>query len=281
MSINRSVLPLAVVALTAAAMTSSCQKKAGAPENGQGAVEANATNASFPDFAGGEAPAPQEGIDQNAVQAIQDMSKYLTSLNSLKIATDGTLDLVTKNGQRLQMDGSTEYEVKKPGFVIKYTSDKKDRNFYYDGKQFTVYSPNMGFYATVPAPPTNREVLDTIYDKYGIRLPLEDLFRWNDAENAQRVEKFRSAMDLGTVTLDGVKTEHYAFREPDVDWEIWIDQGDKPLPRKLSIVDRTDPARPAFTTRLKWTVNPSLPASDFTFVPGQGAMKINIAQYKG
>jgi hypothetical protein len=277
MSIKHSHLSLAAVALTAAALTSSCQKKAEAPE-AQG--QAEATEAAFPDFGAGPAPAPQAKVDQKAVQAIEDMSKYLTSLNSFRLSTDGSLDTVTADGQRIQLDGSAQYEAKKPGFVIKYSSDKKNRNFYYDGKQFTLYSPNLGFYATVPAPPTNREVLDAIYNKYGVRLPLEDLFRWNDS-NASRIQNFRAAYDLGTVTLDGVKTTHYAFREPDVDWEVWIDQGDKPLPRKLSIVDRTDPARPAFTTRLKWIPNAPVSASDFTFVPGPGAMKIEMAQYKG
>ena len=277
MRMKRSILPLAGAAVAAMAMTSGCQKKAEAPA---GQAEVEATEAAFPDWGQGAAPAPQAKVDQAAVQAIQNMSKYLSSLNSFKLSTEGTLDAVTADGQRVQMDGSTQYAVKRPGFVIKYASDKKNRDFYYDGKQFTVYSPNLGYYATIPAPPTNREVLNIIYDKYGIRLPLEDLFRWNDT-NAPRIENFRAAYNLGTVTLDGVKTTHYAFREPDVDWEVWIDQGDKPLPRKLSIVDRTDPARPAFTTRLNWSPNAAVSASDVTFAPGPDAMKIQMAEYKG
>jgi len=280
MTISRSILLVTALVVPLAATTSACQKKAATTGEKQAqAPAAPATAASFPDWSG-EAPAPQGKVDPDAVQAIQQMSKYLSSLNTIRLDTQGTLDVVTADGQRIQMDGTTNYEVRKPGFVIKYTSDKKDRNFYYDGKQFTVYSPNLGYYASVPAPATNSEVLDTVYNRYGIRLPLEDLFRWNDS-NAKRIENFRAAFNLGTVTLDGVKTTHYAFREPDVDWEVWIDQGDKPLPRKLSIVDRTDPARPAFTTRLKWTVNPALSAADFTFVPGPQAMKIEMAQYKG
>lgn len=249
MPMNRKILLLAATGLAAMAMTSACQKKAEAPATSEG-QQVDTTTASFPDWAGGEAPAPQAKVDPAAVQAIQDMSKYLSSLNSFRLSTEGTLDTVTSDGQRIQTDGTTDYAVKKPGFAIKYVSDKKDRDFFYDGKQFTEYSPNLGYYATVAAPPTNREVLDTIYNNYGVRLPLEDLFRWNDT-NDSRIGNFRAAYNLGTVTLDGVKTTHYAFREPDIDWEVWIDQGDKPLPRKLSIVDRSDPARPAFTTRLK------------------------------
>lgn len=279
MMMYRSVLPLLAIALPASLTMSACQKKAEAPQQGQQA-EGQAEEAAFPDWAGGEAPAPQAKVDPSAVQAIQGMSKYLTSLPRFQLATEGSTDVVTADGQRIQMDGSTTYFAKKPGIVIKYLSDKKQRNFYYDGKQFTEYSPNLGYYSTVPAPATNREFLDTVYDKYGIRLPLEDLFRWND-ENAQRAENFKAGYNLGTVTLDGVKTTHYAFREPDVDWEVWIQDGDKPLPLKLSIVDRTDPARPAFTTRLKWTLSPAFADSDFTFKPGPDAMKIPMAQFKG
>lgn len=274
---QRSLLIVAAVGLPAALAISSCNKSK--TETQEQAQNEN-TAAQFPDWAE-EAPAPQAKVDQTAVDAIKAMSKYLSSLPKAALTTEGTMDVVTADGQRIQMDGNTSYELGRPGFAIKYASDKKTRNFYYDGKQFTEYSPSLGYYSTVPAPATNREALDAIYNHYGIRLPLEDLFRWDDDANGSRIENFRAAYNLGTVTLDGVKTTHYAFREPDVDWEVWIDQGDKPLPRKLSIVDRTDPARPAFTTRLKWTANPSFSNSDFTFVPGPGAMKIPMAEYKG
>lgn len=278
MPIHRSFLPFAAIALASASLTGGCQKKAAEPSAPK---QGESQKTSFPDWVGKEAPAPQGDVDQHAVEALQAMSQFLVSQPRLQLATQGTMDVVTNDGQRIQTDGSTNYKLKKPGFLISYRSDGKNRDFYYDGKQFTVYSPNLNYYATVPAPPTNREVLDTIYKKFGIRLPLEDLFRWDNSDHAERISNFRGAYDLGTVTLDGVKTTHYAFREPDVDWEVWIDDGDKPLPRKLSIVDRTDPARPAFTTRLKWTLNPSFSDKDFTYAPGPGAMRIQLAQYKG
>ncbi|WP_430284773.1 DUF2092 domain-containing protein, partial [Salmonella enterica] len=50
------------------------------------------------------------------------------------------------NDQRIQLDGRTTYKVRKPnGFVIDYESDIKSRRFVYDGKNFTVYSPKLGF----------------------------------------------------------------------------------------------------------------------------------------
>lgn len=235
----------------------------------------------MPQLAGAD-PIPREGvIEDSAIDALKEMSTYLSSLNTAAVTSLGSIDAVTNDGQRIQMDGRTNYKIRRPGFVIDYVSDIKSRRFIYDGKTFTVYSPQLGFYAQVPAPPTNREVLDTIYNKFGIALPLEDLFRWADPASASRIQAFRSAYDVGPAMIDGTDTDHFAFREADVDWELWIQKGDQPLPRKLVIVDRTDPSRPTFIARLTWVVNPTFTDADFTFVPDANAKRIQLATFQG
>jgi len=236
---------------------------------------------SMPRSANPDRVATEGVIEDNAVEALKKMSNYLRSANTLAITSEGSLDVVTGDGQRLQLDGTTEYKVRRPGFVIDYNSDIKSRRFIYDGKSFTVYSPKLGYYATVAAPATNREVLDTIYNKFGISLPLEDLFRWGEGASADRIKALKSAYDVGTATIDGAPTDHYAFRETGVDWEVWIQQGDQPVPRKLVIVDRTDPSRPTFIARLSWKVNPAFTDSDFAFVPDANAKRIELATFKG
>jgi hypothetical protein len=119
-------------------------------------------------------------VEPNAVEALKKMSVFLASHQTLEITSEGSLDVVTGENQRIQMDGMTNYKIRQPGFVIDYVSDVKSRRFIYDGKNFTVYSPKLGFYSTLPAPPTNRQVLDSLYEKFGIALPLEDIFRWAD-----------------------------------------------------------------------------------------------------
>jgi hypothetical protein len=219
-------------------------------------------------------------VDPDAVAALRRMSSYLTSLKTAQIESKGSLDVVTNDGQRIQMDGLTNYKLRKPGFVIDFNSDLKKRRFFYDGKTFTEYSPTTGFYATVPAPPTNGEALAAMYKNYGISLPLADLFRWSDP-NGTRDDSLTSAYQVGTATLDGVPTDHYAFREGNTDWELWVQQGDQPLPRKLVIVDRSDAARPTFAARLDWKVNPPLGDQDFTFKPGAKDKHIQFAKYQG
>lgn len=243
--------------------------------------ETQPSGVAFPQAAGTD-PIVNEGVvEDGAVDAIKEMSNYLMSLKTIGITSQGSLDVVTNDGQRIQLDGTTTYKVRRPGFVIDYESDIKSRKFIYDGKNFTVYSPKLGFYATAPAPPTNREVLDKIYEKFGISLPLVDLFRWGEGESVDRIKALKSAYEVGSATIDGVETDHFAFREADIDWEVWIQKGDQPLPRKFVIVDRTDAARPTFTARLQWQVNPVFSDADFTFVPDANAKKIQLATFKG
>lgn len=225
--------------------------------------------------------APASEVDPGSVAALKQMSAYLTSLNTIQITSEGSLDVVDGDGQRIQMDGVINYKIRRPdGFVIDYVSDAKSRRFIYDGKNLTVFAPKLGFYATVDAPPTIRATLDRAYDNFGIKLPLEDLFLWADP-SIDRASSLTSGYYVGTATLEGVSTKHYAFRQKDLDWEIWIQQGDQPLPRKIVIVDRSQAAMPTFIARLQWKVNPPLTDADFAFVPDADDTQIEMAVYQG
>jgi hypothetical protein len=268
--------PLSLIALLALAVPTGCNRT---PETSN-ETDRTSDDRGMPMPQSGEAVKVSTGVDADAVEALKDMSGYLMSMKTAGIHSDGSLDVVTEDGQRIQLDGTTDYKIRRPGFVIDYKSDIKNRRFIYDGKTFTVDSPTLGYYASVAAPPTNREVLDTIYNKFGIRLPLEDLFRWNDP-GGLREQSLKAGYFVGSATIDGVKTDHYAFREEPVDWQVWIQQGEQPLPRKLVIVDKTDPARPTFTARLDWRLNPTFSNADFAFAPGKDAKRIPIATFKG
>jgi hypothetical protein len=226
-------------------------------------------------------PAPSADdnpVDPNAVAALRRMSDYLTKLNSFRLTADSSLDVVTVDDQKVQLDAVVKYKARRPnGIMIDFQNDQKSRQFFYNGKTFTIYAPKLGFYATVPAPPTNKEFLKAVYEKTGVSLPLEDLFRWNDGDDSD-IQKLTSAFSVGTATIDGVSTDHWAFREKDFDWELWIQRGDQPLPRKIVIIDRTDESRPGYTARLTWDLNPTLTDADFAFTPGPDAKQIHIVQ---
>ena len=246
----------------AAAQNSTTQKQA-AP------APAAQNDASSKSAAGGK-------VDPDAVEALKEMSTYLGTLRSFEVTANVTQDLVTAEGQRVQLGQVAQYKVRRPnGFQIDLTTDFRKRRFYFDGKQFTVFAPELGFYATTEAPPTIRETIDLVEKKLGIDLPLDDLFRWNDPDN-NREQQLTSGFEVGPATVDGVATDHYAFREGNHDWEVWIQQGERALPRKLVIVDRSDEAHPTYVARLSWKINPAIASNEFTFKPGPNAKAIQF-----
>ena len=74
--------------------------------------------------------------------------------------------------------------------------------------------------------------------------------------------------------------DHYAFRQGNFDWQIWITTGSKPLPRKLVITNRADEARPQSVSIMDWNLKPTFNASTFRFSPPKGATKIEIVPVK-
>lgn len=221
-------------------------------------------------------PAAPPVVDQAAIDALTRMSTFLRGLKTFEVAASTEIDEVMDDGQKLQFAGKTTYKVQRPDrMFVQLVGDRKVRQVYYDGKTVTVASPRMGFYAVVDAPPTIAEMLDLARDKYDIEIPLADLFRWGTEQIPADV--IQGARVVGYASVNGVDTDHYAFRGAEVDWQIWIARGDRPFPAKVVITSKNEDQSPQYSAELAWSVPSSLPASTFAFKPPQGAVKITVA----
>ena len=222
------------------------------------------------------APAPT--VEPAAVQALERMRAYLGTLTTFEIRAETSLDLVMYDGQLVTLDGANRYTVRRPNaFAVEVATPWKVRQLVYDGKSLTLVAPELGYYATVEAPPTIRQTLDAAYDRYGLMVPLQDLFRWADPANRAEREPLSEAMVVGPSKVGGVEADHYAFREGPIDWQIWIQKGEHPVPLKLVILDRGNADRPQFEARLSWNLAPQMTAETFTYRPEKGAMPIKLS----
>ena len=226
-----------------------------------------------------QADAAAPAIDPDAMEALKKMGAYLRSLKSFQVEGDITNDDVLQDGQIIQNSSKVNLLAAKPNRMrAEVTSDEKHRLFLYDGKNFTVWGKLVNYYATVPAPPTIRELFTDIEDKYGIELPLVDLFKWGTDE--ADIKKITSAVDIGPTTVNGVTCEQYAFRQEGLDWQIWIQLGDYPLPLKFVIRTLSDEARPQHSDTLTWNLAPSFNDAAFVFDPPPDAQRILLAEQK-
>jgi len=241
-------------------------------------ASAQASSAKQPGSAA-SAPKRANTVEPAARAALSRMGAYLRTLQAFEVTANTTLDEVTDEGQKLQFGGTNTYRFKRPdGFMIQTSTDRQVREIYYDGKALTIFAPRMGFYVSVPAPPTIRQTLDAAKDKYGVELPLEDLFRWGTADD--RHPDLKSGYEVGYAKIDGVDTDQYAFSEDGFDWQIWIQRGDQALPRKVVITTTFEAAQPQYVAVLNWKVNPTFEAATFVFKPPPDAKPITIASVK-
>lgn len=213
------------------------------------------------------------------MEALNKLGTYLRSLNAIQVQADITFDDVLDDGQIIQSFKKADLIAVRPNRLrVEITSDTEHKFYFFDGKNFTIYGQLVNYFATVPAEGTIAELINKIDDKYGVELPLTDLFKWG-TDQAQ-INKIKGAMDIGPTTCGGVTCEQYAFRQDGMDWQIWIQLGDFPLPRKLVIRTLTDEARPQYSETLNWNLAPSYSDDAFTFAPPPGAQRIVMAEAK-
>jgi hypothetical protein len=223
----------------------------------------------------GSAADTAAAIDPDAMSALDSMGAYLRTLHAFQVRAEITSEEVLLDGQKVQFANVADMVAMKPDRLrLSMTSDRKERLFLYDGKDFTLFAPRKNFYATVPAPPTIRELVDRLDDQYGIDMPFVDLFRWGTPESSSK--DITAAADIGPGVIDGITCGHYAFRQPGLDWQVWIQEGDFPLPRKLVLTTLTDEARPQYVATYTWNLAPSVDSGAFAFVPPKDAKKIAL-----
>jgi hypothetical protein len=220
-----------------------------------------------------EQPTSSPLVEPEAVAALDKMGSYLRTLKSFQVESVTTDEDVLENGLKIQYAGVSNILAQMPDRLRAEVSDDRHQRLYlYDGKTFTLYAQRLNYYATVPAPATIAQLDNTLYEKYDTNIPLADLFRWGSP--GWNTHDITLASDVGTAVVAGTTCELYAFRQNGIDWQVWIQKGDYPLPRKLVITTTTDEARPQHTAVFTWNLAPSYNEAAFTFTPPAGAGKV-------
>lgn len=229
--------------------------------------------------AGAAAPAAapkKPAVDPAAIAALERMAAFLRGQQDFEVTSDTTTDDVLPTGQKVQVGATVSLKVRRPNRMrVEVASDRKNERLLYDGNLFTVYQPKPGYYAQFAAPPTLNELVDVLERRYGVDLPLADLFRLGTDE--AQVRAIRGATLIGYSAVRGVPCAHYAFRQPDVDWQVWIEEGAQPVPRKLVITTTSERSQPQFTSVMTWTLGAKLENQMFAFTPPPSARRIEFA----
>jgi hypothetical protein len=207
---------------------------------------------------------------------IKKMSDYMSAQKNISFNYDTILEVVTKDKQRLALAGSGTVALTRPDKLRSTrASGFADLEMVFDGKTLTLLGKGKNIYTQVEVPGTLDQLLDTLRDKYNRPLPGADLFMSNPQD--QLMAGVTDIKDLGSGVIGGTECDHLAFRKKEVDWQIWIAQGDNPYPCRYSITSKTIAGSPQYSIQLSdFKSGDAAPADDFAFNNSTNAQKIEL-----
>ena len=86
------------------------------------------------------------------------------------------------------------------------------------------------------------------------------------------------AKHIGEGVIDGVECQHLAFRSAELDWQIWIEIGARPIPRKYVITSKHLAGAPQYTLRIKeWNADAPTGEDAFVFKAPADAKQVEVA----
>ena len=227
--------------------------------------------------AGTKAPAISESQAQ-ASAILMRMAEYIGGAQAFSVSLRGGYDAVQESGQKIEFGEKRNIVLSRPDLlrVDGETSDGRKTLTVFNGKEIMLIDAAHNAYATTPQPGgLDRSIVHFVKD-LGIRMPLAVLLVSQlPAELKGRV---RAIDYVEKTTLYGAPAHHLAARTDTVDFQVWVADGDKPLPQRVVITYKKDKSQPQFWAQFSdWNLAPAIADSTFSVRPPEGAVKIAFA----
>lgn len=210
----------------------------------------------------------------DARSILKAMADYVSSQKTIELQFDSDIEVVTPLLEKIQFANSGDVLLSRPDKLrARRVGGYADVALVFDGKTASILGRNLNGYAQFAAPGTVDQLVAALRAGHGVALPGADLLLANAYEVL--VADVKEAKHIGRGVIDGVECEHLAFRNFDTDWQLWVQVGDKPIPRKMVITSKTVNGAPQYTLRVKHWKTDVKPARDaFVFSPPAGATQL-------
>src|SRR6266550_4420376 len=218
----------------------------------------------------------QSARADDSAKFLKAMTDYTAAQKSISATFDSDIEVVTPELEKIQFTSSGKLQLTRPDKLrVSRTGGYADVQLIYDGKTVSIYGNNAKAYAQADLAGTIDQLVDLIQTKSGAAMPGTDLLLSNSYD--ELMSNVILASHIGQGVIDGVECEHLAFRGVDTDWQIWIESGARPVPRKYVITSKTVAGAPQYTLRIReWKTDAVADADAFLFKPPADATKANL-----
>ena len=222
-----------------------------------------------------ETRAAKPEFDERAMAVLQRATAALSQAQGFSVTVDIGFDAVQDSGRKIEFGETRQIVLRRPDRlrVDATTRDGAQSTILFDGKDITIVHPQENVYATAARPGSVDEAIAYFVHDLGMRFPLAEMLT---SQLAQRLpEQVRIADYVEAASIAGVPCDHLALRGDETDMQVWVAQGQQPLPRRVVITYRHADGRPQFWAQFSdWNLAPEAPDALFTFTPPAGAAQI-------
>lgn len=220
---------------------------------------------------------PASGVDPRCEALVREMGQRLAAAKAFTFNAYTCRQQFLNDGQRVEFSHNQRVFVRRPDHIAALIQgDEGDSEFVFDGRTVSLLNVRDKVYGQTELEGDLDKLFDALASRYGMTLPLVDLVLADPAKAL--LSRACSCDDLGDGYVFDTKCRHLAFRQDAIDWEIWLQQGDQPLPRKLVITYKDSPGTPQYVAYLSgWDLAPDVLESRFVFHAPTGAKRVDFA----
>jgi hypothetical protein len=224
------------------------------------------------------AAAPVTETQAQASAILTRMADFLGGAQRFSVSVRAGYDAVQKSGQKIEFGDMRKVTVSRPD-QLRMEGERSDgvkTLTVFNGKEIVLIDETRNVYATAPQPGGLDDTIVYFVKDLGMQLPLAVLLVSQlPAELKARV---RSIDYVERTSIDGSSSHHLAARTDAVDFQVWVADGDRPLPQRVVITYRQAKGEPQFWAQFSdWNLAPALDESTFLAKPPDGAQKVAFA----
>lgn len=216
-------------------------------------------------------------LDLEARAILMEMAEFISKVPAFSVTLRSAYDAIQEDGQYLEFGERRHILLQRPDQLRVETvrSDGEHNLLLFDGEKITGFKADDNIFAQVEKPGTIDETLIYLVRDLQFKLPLARMLHTGFA---QQLEKMITAVSyVEENVLFGVVTDHLAVRAENIDMQLWVAQGDEPLPRRIVITYMNAPGQPQFRGDFTdWSIEPKVAADSFTFTPPADAEKVPV-----
>lgn len=215
-------------------------------------------------------------VEPEAAALLKAAWDWLGAQESYAFHADVEYDEVYGEETRVRVGGRVDALVRRlDRFKVFFDGDRGQKNYFYDGKAFTLVDLRSKTWATAPVSGPNDAAVETIVEKLGIPLPLSDFLVTGAAYGA---DELKAAYVVGQSRVGGKRCHQVLVLLDDLDFQVWIEADGNPLIRKLVLVYREAPGQPQFEANFtEWYPSTKLSDYVFAFLPDDSYRKVELA----